>query len=89
MTRVFTHIADSPPAFQYERAGRALVTVFTPSETRRRITSPLKYNKDTNDVITYKAGRKPTFTFRLPDELLFQLRAELYPRFARFDAIQR
>ena len=36
------------PASQYERAGRALVTVFTPSETRRRITSPLKYNKDTH-----------------------------------------
>lgn len=38
---------------------------------------------------TYKAGRKPMFAFRFEDVLLFQLRAELYPRFARFDAKQR
>ena len=46
MTRVVTHIVDLPPPSQYERAGQSLVTVFTPSKTRRRITSPLKYNKD-------------------------------------------
>jgi len=42
-----------------------------------------------DDVITYKAGRKPTFGLEFVALLLFQLRAELYPRTARFDARQR
>lgn len=39
-----------------------------------------------DDVITYKAGRKPRFGLEFVALLLFQLRAELYPRTARFDA---
>ena len=41
-----------------------------------------------DDVITYKAGRKPRFGLEFVALLLFQLRAELYPRTARLDVFE-
>lgn len=97
MTRVSTHIVDVLPASPYERAGGGSVTVFTLLFQLAKDYLSLEVFLQgraleavaANDAITYKAGRKPRFGFRLDAVLLFQLRAELYPRFARFDARQR